>query len=301
MSDSAKSDHPPPNKGLQLIRGFPLAVVFKKEVIEEILDYIPHDGDVIIATYPKTGTTWTQYIVHQILTRGKSFPNISDMMEKVVPFMEMSGVAAVDALTTKPRVYKHHFPYNIIHKNPKAKFIYVYRRPDDTFVSYYHFMKHFFKWLDFDQFFEDFLSGDINYASYFDHVLSYYNHKDEGNILMVSYEMLQVHNKEEILRIARFLGEEHYNDILNDESILDNIIRNTSFGNMKKNLTMDFPKDFGQANESKDAPKEKVDLFRKGVVGEGKKSLKEGQLKRLRERIVETMQGTEILKEWLKD
>ncbi|GIX69897.1 sulfotransferase family cytosolic 1B member 1 [Caerostris extrusa] len=47
----------------KIIRGlpFPGSPWFTIKNIEDTLDFVPSDGDIVIASYPKTGTTWLQY------------------------------------------------------------------------------------------------------------------------------------------------------------------------------------------------------------------------------------------------
>jgi len=88
----------------QIIRGFPCPVSkrFTKKNIEDAMDYVPGDGDVIIASYPKTGTTWMNYIVLQIRSRGREFPSFDEATHKITPYFEMAGLEAVLA-QDKPR------------------------------------------------------------------------------------------------------------------------------------------------------------------------------------------------------
>lgn len=61
-----------------------------------------------------------------------------------------------------------------------AKYIYIARNPKDVVVSMYH---HTVAWTDFqfngnfDQFFDLFMSGSVQWGSWFDHVLDWWNHK----------------------------------------------------------------------------------------------------------------------------
>ncbi|XP_042911931.2 sulfotransferase 1C2-like [Parasteatoda tepidariorum] len=122
---------------------------------------------------------------------------------------------------------------------------------------------------------------------------------EDGNILFVSYEELQIHRKEEILRIAKFLGEEHHDALINDESILNKIIEKTSFDYMKKNLKFTVPKDPKEDLLSKkDVPKKDMNFFRKGIIGDGKNTLTKEQLDQLKSVAEEVMKGTAILAEW---
>ncbi|XP_035228667.1 sulfotransferase family cytosolic 1B member 1-like [Stegodyphus dumicola] len=284
------------NYELQIVRGLPFPAVkwFNKKNIEDALDYMPQDGDIIIASYPKTGTTWLQYIVLQILSKGDLFPSFDDVTYHVVPFMEMTGIAAVEALRN-PRVYKHHIPYNMVQKNPKSKCLYIYRNPEDTVVSFFHFMQNMQEEeKNFSDFFEQFLTGNIGYGRYFEHILSFLEHKDDENLLLISYEKLHKNRKEEILRIAKFLGENYFQRLLEDESVIRKVIEHTSFDYMKKNLTLTHPqkKDEGEGLKT-------VAFFRKGIVGDGKKMLSTEQQKRLREVAEKVMDGTEVIKEWM--
>ncbi|KAF8787311.1 Sulfotransferase 1C2 like protein [Argiope bruennichi] len=283
----------------QIIRGvpFPKVAWFTKDNIEGTLDYVPKDDDIIIASYPKTGTFWLQYILIQITSRGESFPSFQDVHAKT--FMEMVGPDVIDSLEGV-RMYKHHYRYDMVKKNPKSKVLYIYRNPEDIFVSFIHFMENVREEkLNFEECFEGFLSGNIEYGSYFEHVLSFLDHKDDDNLLLISYEKLHASPKEEILRIARFLGEKYYQDLSNDESLLDKIVKNTSFDHMKKNLKLELP--HNDPNSSSEKPAHTINYFRKGVVGDGKNSLSSEQVKRLREKVAEVMKDTEILKEWIKD
>ncbi|GFT07493.1 sulfotransferase family cytosolic 1B member 1, partial [Nephila pilipes] len=177
---------------LQNIRGltFPSGPVFKKKNIEDALDYIPHDGDIIIASYPKTGISWLNYIAMQIISKGELYPDFDDCYIKYAPFLEMAGTSVLDKMK-KPRIYKYHFPYNMVQKNSKAKYLYIYRRPEDAAISFYHFLTNLMgNPPGLDTYFEKFLLGNVGYGNYFDHVLSYYEHKNDENMLLVSYEKL---------------------------------------------------------------------------------------------------------------
>lgn len=200
----------------------------------------------------------------------------------------------------EPRIYKHHLPYNTTRRNSNCKYLYIHRNPEDVVVSYFHFMQYLMEQeLDFDEFFEGFMTGNVGYGRYFEHVLSYL---EVENVLLISYKNLRSNRKEEILRIAKFIGQSYFEDIANDGSILERILEHTSFDYMKENLSFMHPK--SKAKENSMAVKEldnvkTVDFFRKGEVGEGKKVLTSYQLKRMNELMRQLMEGTDIAKEWL--
>lgn len=80
----------------------------------------------------------------------------------------------------RPGAFKTHLPFRLVPWSDKAKYIYVTRNPKDTCVSAFHHMKNLpvngFEG-NFDEFFEHFLSGDIDLGDYFDHVLGWYEHR----------------------------------------------------------------------------------------------------------------------------
>lgn len=71
----------------------------------------------------------------------------------------MRGTKALELLA-KPRIYKHHLPYDRVQKNNNRKCIYTYRNPADTIVSYYYFLKEQIPdiGVDFGQIFDGCLS-----------------------------------------------------------------------------------------------------------------------------------------------
>ncbi|KAG8185455.1 hypothetical protein JTE90_022386 [Oedothorax gibbosus] len=287
-------------KWTQYVRGIPMPKLpfFPEKNITDAIDYIPKDGDVIICSYPKTGTSWLQFIVQQILSKGQSLPQFSDLVTKIIPFIEKAGIDALDALT-EPRIYKHCFSQKVIPIRDNAKYLYIYRNPEDVLISYYHFSADIIQEkLTIDDFMDDFLKGVWWYGDYCDHVMSFLSQSERDNVLVLTYESLISNRKEEVLRLAKFLGEEYYKCLKGDEAILDKIIEHTEFDYMKKNVAFIAP-EIPKNNESSELKERKVNFFRKGTVGDGKKSLTETQLKKLREHVASKIKGTHLADKWL--
>ncbi|XP_055937278.1 sulfotransferase 1B1-like isoform X2 [Argiope bruennichi] len=282
---------------IQYVRGFPFskAPFYTKENLEGTLDYVPHDGDIVIVSYPKTGTRWLEYIVLQILSKAEMFPDFNDALLKYVPFMELVGPKVIDQMESY-RVYRTHLPFNRMNKNPKAKYLYIYRNPEDQFISYYKFVQKIRPvHVDYNDFLDGYLIGRIEYARYFEHILSFLEHKNDENLLLISYEKLYTDRRNMILKIAKFLAEEYFQNLSNDEKLLDRVIEHTNFDYMQKNLPFEHPfykKEVAASKKSNDS------FFRKGVIGDGKNSLPAEDVKRIRELAQKLMNGTEVLKEW---
>ncbi len=99
-------------------------------------------------------------------------------------------------------------------------------------VSFYHHTRGFIKHYDFaegtfDDFFECFIRGEVDFGDYFDHLVPWYEHKDDENVLFLTYETMKVNLNMIIIEIAKFLGGDYLNCIEN-EQIFNKILENSS-------------------------------------------------------------------------
>ncbi|RWS29601.1 Amine sulfotransferase-like protein [Leptotrombidium deliense] len=259
---------------LKYVDGLCYPDYFIDKNIRETVNWKPDDGDVIVSTYPKCGTTWVQAIVWMIQNNGEgSLPRFNDMMIKLTPFMESIGIDAAKALPS-PRHLKSHLPFNLIPKNRNAKYITVVRNPKDVCVSFHHFCRELFHIHDvhsctFDQFFEEFIKGAVPYGDYFDHILSWYKHKNDENVLFLVYEQMKKNHYEAVMRIAKFLSSKEidYEKLLtNDPNLLKTIVEKTTFDAMK-NLPVNDPSEFTDPKNVGDCGN-LIKFYRKGIVGD---------------------------------
>lgn len=112
---------------------------------------------------------------------------------RLYPHLEEIGKETIEKLR-QPRVIKTHFPRQLTPYHPAAKYIYVARNPFDCVVSFYHhtrgFIQHYnFADGTFDDFFECFIRGEVDFGDYFDHLLPWYEYRDEENVLFLTYEI----------------------------------------------------------------------------------------------------------------
>lgn len=97
------------------------------------------DDDIVIGTYAKAGTTWTQQIVSQLIFNGEEGLNVGDMspwIDMRIPPKE-EKLAAVEAQRHR-RFVKTHLPVDALVFSPKAKYIYIARDGRDVLWSMYH-------------------------------------------------------------------------------------------------------------------------------------------------------------------
>ncbi|NWW78481.1 ST2B1 Sulfotransferase, partial [Climacteris rufus] len=152
--------------------------------------------DVLIATYPKSGTTWMQEILTLLFSLGDARPAKTIPNWERAPWLEQIYCREALRDTETPRLLTTHLPAHVLApalQRSKAKVIYVARNPKDVAVSFYHF-HHLAKFLpdpgSFDAFLTQFLEGTVHYGSWFDHVKGWLGQRHLLNILYVTYEEL---------------------------------------------------------------------------------------------------------------
>lgn len=97
-------------------------------------DFAFRDDDVIVGTYAKAGTTWTQQIVGQLIFQGEVVP-----IHEISPWWDMRiippEVRDMVRAQTHRRVIKTHLPADALVMSSKAKYIYIARDGRDVVWS----------------------------------------------------------------------------------------------------------------------------------------------------------------------
>lgn len=219
------------------VDGLLITSVCDPVVVRQAMKRKPEKGEVIVASYPKCGTTWVGMIVLLLKRRGEPFKTSKEWFGSM-GFMENIPPAMLDRMLT-PRCLKTHVPFDRLTYSPDAKYIYITRHPADCLVSYYHFMKcvPYHDFPDFDQVFDLFLAGQLDYNDYFDHLLSWYEHRHLPNVLFLTYESAKKDPKGVVLQIAEFLDAGFVPELLADEeSLLKKILHHSSLESMKSSI-----------------------------------------------------------------
>src|SRR5690349_15443912 len=89
-------------------------------------DFRFRDDDIIIATYGKSGTTWMQQIIAQMLFAGDTTLDtqaMSPWVDYVIPPKEIK-LAALEAQQHR-RFVKTHLPVDALVYSPRAKYLYI--------------------------------------------------------------------------------------------------------------------------------------------------------------------------------
>ncbi|XP_070560869.1 sulfotransferase 1C4-like isoform X2 [Ptychodera flava] len=114
-----------------------------------------------------------------------------------------------------PRLLKSHLPYHAFPSQAirkKCKIVYVARNPKDTGVSYFHHCSLGVSSLDYkgswNDFYQLYVNDKVWYGSWFDHVLTWWQRRDDENILFLKYEdMKKKMKKDENVNISLLVGD----------------------------------------------------------------------------------------------
>ncbi|XP_047465876.1 sulfotransferase 2A1-like [Mugil cephalus] len=222
--------------------------------------------DIIIVTYPKSGTTWMQEILPLIISRGdttsiETLPNWDR-----VPWLEEQRAVVLNLdERPSPRLFATHFQYNMMPPSffeAKPKVIYVMRNPKDVFTSSFHFygMASFLVNPGSQgEFLHKFLDGKVMFGTWFDHVKGWLNAEDKEHIMYLAYEEMITDLKDSVSRISRFLGKPL------DAEVVEKIADRCLFKNMRKNNMSNYsavPQEFMDQT--------KCQFLRKGIAGDWK-------------------------------
>lgn len=303
----------------QEVDGVFLCKLFPEDAVRSTLQYMPRPGDVFIVSYPKCGTTWMQHVVYNIFIDAMPPKDKSDFFLRM-PFLERQGAeAAIHG--PKPGAFKTHLQFGKNPYSPDAKYIYITRNPYDCCVSFYYHTKHIqsYEFGDgtFDQFFEMFMKGKVDFGDYFDHLLSWYEHRNDSNVLFLTYESLKKDTKSWVLKIADFLGPEYGEKLRRDVGLLNKVIEMSSAKHMKEHMNAIRRVPWKQVSDSFNLDKinpelrkgldtlsivwEKPmtgDFVRKAVVGDWKNHFSQEQIRRLKERIRDRTKGSDVMDLW---
>lgn len=196
--------------------------------------YTLREDDIIIATSYKSGTTWMQNIVLNLIFLGQPVPSVSE----VSPWVESRYRPIDEVLDTLEaqrhrRCAKAHLPLDGLLFYPQAKYIVVGRSPRDVFMSLWnHYSSHtdaYYTRLnsipgrvgaplprcpkDIHEFWHDWISRGwfewesegYPYWGNMHHAQTWWNYRSLDNILFVHFNDLLANLAEEIGRVATFL------------------------------------------------------------------------------------------------
>ena len=216
--------------------------------------------DVFIATYPRSGTTWTEQIVHLIHNQGEQGEvRLTDAVPWLETLPHRPGGMSVFLQTLKGRrFFTTHLPCQLMpdFTSSKGKYIYVTRNPKDVAVSCYHHERSKAGYEgSWDEYFALCMQGQVTYGLSMDHVLGWWHASQNAqNILFLKYEDMQHDLPTAIGQISRFMG------VTLGPGVLEKVLTGSTLQAMSSNEKTDM----NWIPQREGVPKH----YRKGIIGD---------------------------------
>ncbi len=169
-------------------------------------DFAIHSDDTFIVSYPRSGNTWTRFLVANLLyPRAEvTFATI----ESQVPDSEAQSRLQLRRLP-RPRFIKSHQYFHPRYR----KVVYIVRDPRDVALSYYDFQRKYRQIPDaypLADFVSDFVGGRMisaDYGTWRENVASWiYGRGGNRDFLLLRYEDMLADTLNQVGRLAEFLG-----------------------------------------------------------------------------------------------
>uniref|UniRef100_G3UIZ6 Sulfotransferase n=1 Tax=Loxodonta africana TaxID=9785 RepID=G3UIZ6_LOXAF len=194
-------------------QGIPYPVTMcTSETFQALDTFEARSDDIVLASYPKCGSNWLLHIVKfPVLECGDPEKYQSRPLHNlfckltVCIFKRMKQFSSPRILAT--HLHYDKLPGSIFENN--AKILVLFRNPKDTAVSFFHFhndvpdIPSYGSW---DEFFRQFMKGQVSWGSYFDFAINWNKHIDDANVKFILYEDLKENLTSGVKQIAEFLG-----------------------------------------------------------------------------------------------
>jgi len=215
------------------------------------------DDDIVISTYAKSGTTWVQQIVAQLLFNGEEGVEVAEMspwLDLRIPPKEVK-LPIVEAQTHR-RFLKTHLPVDALVFSEKAKYIYIGRDGRDVLWSMFnHHSTANQAWYEalndtpgrigppieapptsIARYYHDWLDKDGHpWWPFWENIRSWWNIRNLPNVYLLHFANLKHDMPGEIRKIAEFI------ETPIDETQWESILRHCSFDYMKENSAKSAP------------------------------------------------------------
>jgi len=224
------------------------------EGVESFQNYFEaKDSDVVVASFPKTGTTWLIALTFAIVNRKhfseENHPLLTSNPHTLVSCLEFKIFCdeihdPLLHLSTmlEPRLFSTHTPFTALPKSliqSNAKIIYICRNPFDTFVSAWTYFNKIRSMslpaLGLEEAFEMYCDGIVSFGPWWSHMLGYWKESmaRPNKVLFLKYEDLKENVNFYVKNIAEFLGCPFTAEEESDGEI-ESIIELCSFEKMKE-------------------------------------------------------------------
>jgi aryl sulfotransferase len=227
--------------------------------------FTPRDGDVVVCTSYKAGTTWTQMMCALLIHQS---PRLARPLAELSPWLDMrlspiDEVIANFESQTSRRVIKTHTPLDGFPYYPNVSYVYCARDPRDVFMSMQNHLANvdmqrasalitaqgikvepppplpedvnvrFKMWMTMGTFAWE--QDGLPYWSNFHHAETFWAHRDLPNIHFMHFTDLKANLDDDMRRLADFLRIEV------DENDWPALVKAATFEEMKANADRTAP------------------------------------------------------------
>ncbi|CAO2172735.1 unnamed protein product [Urochloa humidicola] len=237
----------------------------------------PRPTDVLLASFPKSGTTWLKALAFATLNRRMHLPLAGGHPlrhcgpHECVRFLEF-GLDWSEFLEALPssRLLATHLPYTLLPDRVTRecrRIVYICRDPKDALVSFWLFAKKASaaRGVDAGSFtihdaFELFCEGRCPAGPQWQHALEYWEEsvRRPGRVLFLRYEEMLIDPESHVRKLAKFMGCE-FSDEEEEQGTVSAIVELCSLGKLKDmEVNRNGRTSWGIKNDS---------FFREGVAG----------------------------------
>jgi hypothetical protein len=217
--------------------------------------------DIFVVSFPKSGTTWMQRILHELLRPGVGFQHLNEVQGYYDREVVALGGQRFGRLPS-PRIFKSHLPSSLVPLGPRI--VYMIRDVRDVAVSLFHHLQDFEgRTVKMEQFLDEFLQHGFGVPRWDQHVVGWLS--APRPILVISYEGLLSDTVATIRQVATFFGLDNALERAQQAAVA------CSFAEMKRAEHQYIPH----------APRPGGRFFRKGRTGSWQEELTAGQAARL--------------------
>jgi len=219
-------------------------------------DFRFRPDDIVIATWGKSGTTWAQQIIAQLIFNGAEGVDVS----KASPWVDLrvmppEAIAGLEHLPHR-RFLKTHLPVDALVLSPEAKYLYLGRDGRDAIWSMYnHHASATQQWYDvlnntpglvgatierppasIHEYYQQWFEGDgYPFWAFWENIRSWWAIRDLPNVKLIHFNEMKDDLAGSILEIAAFL------DIPIDEAKFPQIVEHCTFDYMKAHAELVAP------------------------------------------------------------